>query len=650
MLEGLASQAESEGKAEAVSFSKYQYWCKNSVKELNAAIAEEKSTIDSLADKIDAKMKEKATLEEEIAALDDQLAKMQAAGKKADEAREKGAKLYEKNKKDLKDGIKAVEDCEHEIEHAEEVAEASLVQKRVQKQADKILSLLQVTEEQSKALKALVQAPPVDEYAFKGGDTLELMKGLEHKFEDDKVDADKAETNSINAYNLAKKARENAMDAAEASKDAKENALSACEEELSDAKAAKADTEEDLAADSATLEETEKSCRVKTAEWTERSKTREGEIEAIGVAVKILSKVADVRHEASDNPVPPPSPVSLLQVSKDSADPKMKAVDLLRTTAKVTHAKALERLAQEIQAHLSAPFDEINAMVQKMIFRLMSEQKDEDDHKNWCDKELEKTDTIIENKEDKIETLTTKIEEAKADVQDLAEDIKQAETMISEIDTHVEESTDIRNEGKSENAISLKDAEDAQAAVANAIAVLEQFYKESGQVKKEEWEFLQRGVDLPDEPSTWDSGYTGVADPKEQPGGILTILEKTASEFAEMEADTTAQEAADQKLFEEDMKECTIEKARRTKESDMKTQEKNRLSDKIDALTKSKKNTESELEATDQYLKDLQKACVSGDSSYEERKEARATEMKALQKVQGILTDAFKESAAAGFP
>ena len=69
------------------------------------------------------------------------------------------------------------------------------------------------------------------------------------------------------------------------------------------------------------------------------------------------------------------------------------------------------------------------------------------------------------------------------------------------------------------------------------------------------------------------------------------------------------------------------------------------------ALTKSKKNTESELEATDQYLKDLQKACVSGDSSYEDRKEARATEIEALQKVQGILTDAFKEeaSAAAGF-
>merc|ERR1719387_2073198 len=235
-------------------------------------------------------------------------------------------------------------------------------------------------------------------------------------------------------------------------------------------------------------------------------------------------------------------------------------------------------------------------MVQKMIFRLMSEQKDEDDHKNWCDKELEKTDTMIENKEEKIESLNLKLEEAKADVADLAQEIKAAEAMIAEIDAHVKESTDIREEGKSENAISLKDSEDAQKAVANAIAVLEEFYKESGQVKKEEWEFLQRGVDLPEEPSTWDSGYTGVADPNAQPGGILTILEETGKEFAEMEADTRAQEAMDQKAYEEDMKECTIEKARRTKEVEMKNAEKNRISEKVDTMSGTKKDTQGELE------------------------------------------------------
>ena len=41
-------------------------------------------------------------------------------------------------------------------------------------------------------------------------------------------------------------------------------------------------------------------------------------------------------------------------------------------------------------------------MIGKMIFRLMAEQKDEDDHKNWSDKELEKTGTSIADEEDEI--------------------------------------------------------------------------------------------------------------------------------------------------------------------------------------------------------------------------------------------------------
>merc|ERR1719379_2175602 len=321
-----------------------------------------------------------------------------------------------------------------------------------------VLMLVQasITSEQSSALETFANGTGpggrdahVDKYAFKSGNVIELLKTLKMKFEDDSLAATKAETNSINAYKLAKKARDNAIDAADDSKTAKELALSNCQEELADAKSEKADTEADLEADTATLEETEKSCRVKTNEWNERSKTRAHEIEAIEAAIGILEKVTEVRTENHGRDF------SFLQVS-ESKDPKMKAVNLLRSVAKVTHAKALERLAQQIQAHLTGPFDEINQMVQKMIFRLMSEQKDEDDHKNWCDLELEKTNAMKDNKEDKIEKLEANLQEAKADVQDLAEEIKAAETMISEIDAHVKESTDIRNEGKSENAISLK--------------------------------------------------------------------------------------------------------------------------------------------------------------------------------------------------
>merc|ERR550537_1390830 len=160
-------------------------------------------------------------------------------------------------------------------------------------------------------------------------------------------------------------------------------------------------------------------------------------------------------------------------------------------------------------------------------------------------------------------------------------------------------------------------------------------------------EFVQRGVDLPPNPATWDSSYTGVADPKKQPAGIIAILEEVASKFATMEADTKAQEATDQKEFDEQMSESDIEKAGRTKEAEMKEQEKKRLVDKLDTLKKTRKHVSGELEAVNQYYEDLKPACISGDSSYEERKAARDKEIEALRQAEDILAKAFDEKEAA---
>merc|ERR1719159_367200 len=137
--------------------------------------------------------------------------------------------------------------------------------------------------------------------------------------------------------------------------------------------------------------------------------------------------------------------------------------------------------------------------------------------------------------------LSNKIELGTATIAELTGHIKSNAEMLASIESHMEEATEIRQAGKEENAATIKDAQAAQTAIANAVAVLEQYYKESGMVKKESWELLQQPVELPAEPSTWSASYTGVADPKE-PGGIITVLKALGAEFGKMEADTRAQE------------------------------------------------------------------------------------------------------------
>merc|ERR1719217_1326786 len=122
------------------------------------------------------------------------------------------------------------------------------------------------------------------------------------------------------------------------------------------------------------------------------------------MAVKILSKVTGVRNP-DEHEIPAKLLEATSRVDQDTAsyeaktagisflqleDPKTKAVNLLKKAATMAHSKALQKLAQEISTY-DGPFDKIKQMIQKMIFRLMSEQKDEDDHKNWCDMEMEKS-------------------------------------------------------------------------------------------------------------------------------------------------------------------------------------------------------------------------------------------------------------------
>merc|ERR1719463_872394 len=108
-------------------------------------------------------------------------------------------------------------------------------------------------------------------------------------------------------------------------------------------------------------------------------------------------------------------------------------------------------------------------------------------------------------------------------------------------------------------------------------------------IAKEPWEFVQirshRDVELPDSPATWDSSYTGVADPKSGSDGVLSILDGVATKFATMESDAKLQDATDQKDYDKDMAAKKVEIADVTSNTAMKEQKKQSLQEKLDAAT-----------------------------------------------------------------
>merc|ERR1719375_2738536 len=266
------------------------------------------------------------------------------------------------------------------------------------------------------------------------------------------------------------------------------------------------------------------------------------------------------------------SGISLLQAD----DPKLKAINLLRQAGRKAHSKSLQKLAEEIGT-FEGPFDKIKAMIQKMIFHLMGEQKDEDEHKLWCDMETEKSTESKDDKTDKKSTLTTKVAEMDAAIKLLVKQIVENNEKVETITEYQQTETALRDENHAEILATIKDSQDVQAALTDAIQVLKNFYKESGMISKEPWEFVQtdsRDVELPESPSTWDSSYTGTADPKSGADGILTILDETMQKFSRMEADAKVTDETDQKEYEQDMAAKKIEMDETNADTQMKTSKK----------------------------------------------------------------------------
>merc|ERR1719240_2120852 len=125
---------------------------------------------------------------------------------------------------------------------------------------------------------------------------------------------------------------------------------------------------------------------------------------------------------------------------------------MLRSKVRSSHSQRLARLVQELGAHMGDPFGQVVNMIEKLIFQLKAEQTDEDNHKNWCDQELSKTNTSKTDKGEKISGLSMKIESAEAKIQELVTQVKENSEIIAKITAFTAEATEIRQVGKKENA------------------------------------------------------------------------------------------------------------------------------------------------------------------------------------------------------
>merc|ERR1719298_105675 len=120
-------------------------------------------------------------------------------------------------------------------------------------------------------------------------------------------------------------------------------------------------------------------------------------------------------------------------------------------------------------------------MIKDLIVRLMEEANEEAEHKGWCDTELSTNEQTRKEKTQAVETLHAEIDELEASIAKLTEEIAELTTAVAELDAAMAKATEIRQAEKAKNEETIKDAQDAQTAVAQALTVLKEFYAKAAE-------------------------------------------------------------------------------------------------------------------------------------------------------------------------
>merc|ERR1719353_2090156 len=161
-------------------------------------------------------------------------------------------------------------------------------------------------------------------------------------------------------------------------------------------------------------------CSMTDAEWEERQKTRQLEMEACSKALSVLS--SDDAHDLFSKTFNP----SFVQ-KEMSSERRSEASKVLSAVARKVQSPRLATLA--VRVRLDA-FTRVKKAIDDMIAQLLVEKADEIKHKDFCVDELNANQLQTEKKERLKMDLIAKIEDLTAKIKMLTETI---ETLKAEI-------------------------------------------------------------------------------------------------------------------------------------------------------------------------------------------------------------------------
>ena len=479
------------------------------------------------------------------------------------------------------------------------------------------------------------EAPAPKVYEFQSGGVISMLESLQEKFVDERVNLEKEEQTKRHAFD---KLSQSLVAKLTQSKKEQQDKTQFKAKKLQSKAAAEGDLEEtktEKASDVKYSTDLEQTCTKKSAAYEERQKLRQEEIDAIGKAKDIIASGA-VSGSAEKHL---PSLVQAVQASalaflrSEHHSPKQEQVArFLQRRASQLNSRVLSSVASRVGED---PIAKVRTMIEGLLVKLQSQANEEATKKGWCDAEMTSNKATREEKSDATDSLQSEIDEASASIASLGEELTTLNSELTELSSAMDSATKLRKKEEAKNAATIKDAKEAQAAVAQALGVLKDFYAKAGEATSlVETSFVMDASKASKPKIFSDEPYKGMG----EGGGVMSMLEVIESDFARLQAETESAEEAGKKEYEEFMEDSKLDKATKAKTVEHKTSKKQAKSQELTMLEVDLQGTRKELEAANAYFEKLKPDCIDTGASYAERKAQREQELKDLQEAMDMLT------------
>merc|ERR1719482_666887 len=625
MLKKMQTTMQEEAEKDQEVYEKMSCWCETNDKETNAAVEAAQRAIGELTATIEEQAALAARLETEIEQLAAEIKSAQEAIATATEMRNKEHEAFSAEEKEMVETIAALTQA---VEVLSKHNPGAFISVQTSLQRLKLGHL----EGMKQRAQALLQQPAgYQSYNSRSGEIFGILKTMKEEFETNlkSTRADEAAAQARFEDLVAEKKR--GIAAAQERKNTKTTEMSNAKSALVQAKADLKDVRSNLDADTKFLVDLKEKCSQSDKEFNERVKARQEEMAAVNEALGMLTD-DNARDLFS-------STLGFVQLK--AVDARKKAVKVLKAAAAKTGSPMLSLLAQSAQ--LDA-FTKVKKAIDEMIVELGQQQKDEVEHRDWCQGELKKNERQHQDKEWEAEDLTKLVNVLADKIETLDSEIAALQANVAENKRSVKRSSEDR---EAANAVFQQTIADQRATVAilgKVLARLQKVYEpEAAAAKTAPKAFLQqRQPQVKLGSRTADAAPEGFGgDYKKQAGGgVLGMIRMCIADAERLQQETLDAEQTQQTDYEKLVKDAAAEIAADNTSINDKTGE--RAQAEVD-----KNEASTGLEAANAAMEDLQKyatgvhaSCDFVLNNFEIRQKARAEEIDALEDAKAILSGA----------